>query len=70
MTIDAGGHYVGVDGTNVADSLAAVARERHATRIVVARHQSRLNELMRGSVASRIRRLVRETPVDEVHRPR
>jgi K+-sensing histidine kinase KdpD len=67
MAIDAGGHYVEVDGTNLADSLAAVARERHATRIVVARHRSRLNELVRGSVASRMRRLVRETPVDEVH---
>jgi two-component system sensor histidine kinase KdpD len=70
MAIDAGGHYVEVDGTNVADSLAAVARERHATRIVVARHRSRLNELVRGSVASRMRRLVRGTPVDEVHRQR
>jgi nucleotide-binding universal stress UspA family protein len=70
MTIDAGGDYAEVDGTSVADTLAAVARERHATRIVVARHRSRLNELVRGSVASRIRSLVRGTPVDEVHRQR
>jgi K+-sensing histidine kinase KdpD len=67
LTIDAGGHYVEVDGTSVADSVAAVARQRHATRIVVARHRSRLGELVRGSVASRIRRLARGIPVDEVH---
>jgi len=70
VTIEAGGHYAEVDGASVADTLAAVARERHATRIVVARHRSRLNELVRGSVASRIRSLVRGTPVDEVHRQR
>ena len=67
MTIDAGGRYAEFDGTNAADTLAAVAGDRHATHIVVARHRSRLGELVRGSVASRIRRLVPEIPVDEVH---
>jgi two-component system sensor histidine kinase KdpD len=70
MTIDAGGRYAELDGTSAADTLAALARDQHATHIVVARHRSRLNELVRGSVASRLRALVPGTPVDEVHRPR
>jgi two-component system, OmpR family, sensor histidine kinase KdpD len=66
MTIDAGGRYAELEGTSAADTLAAVARDRHATRVVVARHRSKLGELVRGSVASRVRRLVPGATVDEV----
>lgn len=68
MTVDAGGRYTELEGTSAADTLAALARDQHATRIVVARHRPRLSELVRGSIASRIRSLVPATPVDEVHR--
>jgi two-component system, OmpR family, sensor histidine kinase KdpD len=69
MTSDAGGRFRELDGANAADTLARTAREEHATRVVVARHRSRLGELMRGSVASRIRRLNPGVTVDEVRRP-
>jgi two-component system sensor histidine kinase KdpD len=65
-TLDAGGRYAELDGTSAADTLADTARDGHATRVVIARHRSWLGELVRGSVASRIRRLVPGIPVDEV----
>ena len=68
MTLGADGRYAEVDGTNAADALAETARDRRATRVVVARHRARLGELVRGSVASRVRRLVPGAVVDEVRR--
>ena len=58
MTLGADGRYAEVDGTNAADALAETARDRRATRVVVARHRARLGELRsrlrcaRGSGAS------------------
>ena len=65
-TVEAGGRYEELDGTNVADTLADAARDQHARRVVVARHRSRLGELARGSVASRIRRRLPGIDVVEV----
>ena len=46
MTVEAGGRYAELDGTSVVDSLAAAARARHASHVVVARHRSRFGELL------------------------
>ena len=70
MTIEAGGSYTELAGTSAPDTLAETARGVRATRVVVARHRSRLGELVRGSVASRIRKLVPGIEVDEVHESR
>ena len=56
MTVEAAGRYAELDGTSVVDGLAAGAHDRRASRVVVARHRSRFGELLRGSVASRLRR--------------
>jgi two-component system, OmpR family, sensor histidine kinase KdpD len=66
LTVELGGSYTEVQGTAPADGLAEVARARGASRVVVARHRSRLGELTRGSVASRLRRLLPDIPVTEV----
>ena len=66
LTSEAGGRYTELDGADAADTLAETARRERATRVVVARHRSRLGELVRGSVASRIRRLVPGIAVNEV----
>jgi nucleotide-binding universal stress UspA family protein len=66
MAAQVGGRYTELEGGSAADTLATAARQEHATRIVVARHRSRLGELVRGSVASRIRRLSPGITVDEV----
>ncbi len=61
-----GGTYTEIDGDAPADALADIARERGAHRVVVARHRTRLGELIRGSVASRLRRLMPDTTIDVV----
>jgi nucleotide-binding universal stress UspA family protein len=66
MTLEAGGRYTEVNGASPADALAEAARDLYAARIVVARHRSRLGELVRGSVASQIRRLVPGITMHEV----
>jgi two-component system sensor histidine kinase KdpD len=68
MAAEVGGSYLVVEGTAPADGLADVARARGAERVVVARHRSRLGELARGSVASRLRRLLPDVGISEVHR--
>jgi two-component system sensor histidine kinase KdpD len=68
MATDVGGSYLEVESTAPADGLARVARARSAERVVVARHRSRLGELARGSVASRLRRLLPDLAVSEVRR--
>jgi len=65
LTSEMGGTYTEVEGTTPADGLAEVARAGRAKRVVVARHRSRLGELLRGSVARRLRRLLPEVTVDE-----
>ncbi len=62
----AGGSYAAVTASGVVEALAATAREKRASHVVVARHRSRLGELVRGSVASRLRKLVPDIEVDEV----
>ena len=67
-TAEMGGTYIEVDGRDPAHGLAATAEARGASWVVVARHRSRLGELARGSVASRLRRLLRDTHIDIVRR--
>jgi two-component system, OmpR family, sensor histidine kinase KdpD len=66
MTIESGGRYVELAGTSAANTLVEAARDRHATRVVVARHRSWFGELVRGSVATRVRHLLPDVAVDEV----
>jgi two-component system sensor histidine kinase KdpD len=67
MTEQMGGSYTEVAGEPPAQAIADMARERGASRVVVARHRSRLGELARGSVARQLQRLLPGTPVEEVH---
>jgi two-component system sensor histidine kinase KdpD len=68
LVAEMGGSYTEVEATTPADGLAAIARARGASRVVVARHRSRLGELTRGSVASQLRRLLPGTTITEVRR--
>jgi two-component system sensor histidine kinase KdpD len=61
-----GGTYTEIDTEDPADGLAATVRSLGANRVVVARHRSRFSELARGSVASRLHRLLPDTPIDVV----
>ena len=65
MTVAAGGSFVELQGESPAD-LANAARDHNAVRVVVARHRSRLGELLRGSVALRLRRRLPDLEVEEV----
>lgn len=67
LTAQVGGSYTEVDGDSPSRALAELVRARGASRVVVARHRSRLGELVRGSVSSQLRRLLPGTPIDEVH---
>ena len=67
MTAQVGGSYTDVSGESPARALAELARARGVSRVVVARHRSRLGELVRGSVAMQLRRLLPGIPVEEVH---
>ena len=67
MTEQMGGSYTEVAGEPPAQAIAGLARDRGASRVVVARHRSLLGELARGSVARQLRRLLPDTPVEEVH---
>jgi K+-sensing histidine kinase KdpD len=61
-----GGTYIEIGGVRPADGLAETALARGASRVVVARHRSRLGELARGSVASRLQRLLPDTRIEVV----
>ena len=67
LTVQLGGSYTEVDGDSPSRALAELVRARGVSKVVVARHRSRLGELLRASVASQLRRLLPDTPVDEVH---
>jgi two-component system sensor histidine kinase KdpD len=67
MTAEAGGSWIEIGGTDPAGSLAEAARAHNATRVVVARHRSLLNELFRGSMARRLGRLLPDIEVTAVH---
>ncbi len=66
LTAELGGTYVQVEGESSAAALAGTARARGATKVVVAHHRSRLGELAHGSTSKRLRRLLPDTPVEEV----
>ena len=66
MVERAGGSYADVTGSSVVEALATTAREKRASHVVVARHRSRLEELVRGSIASRLRKRVPDIDVEEV----
>jgi two-component system, OmpR family, sensor histidine kinase KdpD len=65
MTEEMGGSYTEVDG-EPAPAIVNLARGRGASRVVVARHRSRLSELARGSVAAQLRRLWPGIQLEEV----
>jgi two-component system sensor histidine kinase KdpD len=66
LTEKVGGSYQEVLGESPGRALAEVARSRGASTVVVASHRSRLGELLRGSVAGQLRRLLPDVRVDEV----
>jgi two-component system sensor histidine kinase KdpD len=66
MTAELGGTFVEVASESPGQALAELARSRGASRVVVARHRSRLSELTRGSVALQLRRQLPDTAVEEV----
>jgi two-component system, OmpR family, sensor histidine kinase KdpD len=70
LTGELGGTYLVVQGTGPAEALADVAQARDANLVVVARDRSRWRELVRGSVAARIHRLLRSTSIEEIPKSR
>jgi len=66
MAETVGARYREVRGANAADTLGDMARRERASCVVVGTRRSRLVTLVRGSVASRIRRRVPGLRVDEV----
>ena len=69
LTAELGGTYAQIRGDAPAEALAGAARAQGAATIVVGRHRSRLAEFARGSVSSRLRRLLPATAVQDVPRP-
>jgi two-component system sensor histidine kinase KdpD len=67
MAENVGARYREVRGTDAAAALSDVALRDGASRVVVGTRRSRLGNLVRGSVASRIRRRAPVLMVDEVH---
>jgi len=66
LTGELGGTYTEIAAATPAEALADAARERGAATVVVGHHRSRLGELARGSVSSRLRRLLAGATVEEV----
>ena len=66
LTAELGGSYTEVTGATPAEVLADTARARGAATVVVGHHRSRLGELAHGSVASRLRRQLPGTAIEEV----
>jgi two-component system sensor histidine kinase KdpD len=66
LTAEMGGTYTEVDTESASLGLAEVVRSAGAARVVVARHRGRVSELLRGSVASQLRRLLPDISVEEV----
>jgi two-component system, OmpR family, sensor histidine kinase KdpD len=69
LTADLGGTYTQIQGHAPAEALAGAARAQGAATVVVGRRRSRLAELARGSVSSRLRRLLPAAAVEEVRKP-
>jgi len=68
LTAELGGSYTEMTGSNPAQALADIARAQRAATVVVGHHRSRLGELAHGSVASRLRRLLPETAIEEIRK--
>ena len=68
LTADLGGTYTQIQGHVPAEALAEAARAQGAATVVV-EGRSRLAELARGSVSSRLRRLLPAAAVEEVRKP-
>ena len=68
LTAGLGGTYIEIAGPTAAEALADTARARAASTVVVGRHRSRLAELAHGSLSARLRRLLPQTAVEEVHK--
>ena len=66
LTVGLGGHFSVVEGTSPARVLSDIARSHSASRVVVAGGRSRLRKPARLTVASRLRRLLPDTTVEEV----
>jgi two-component system, OmpR family, sensor histidine kinase KdpD len=66
LTGGLGGIYMEVDGEWPAQVLANEAAERSISSVVVARHRSALSEMVNGSVARRVRRLLPSVRLEEV----
>jgi K+-sensing histidine kinase KdpD len=66
LVAEVGGSYTEVSAESPARGLADAVRRSNAGWVVVARHRSRLNELVHGSVAGRLRRLLPDVEVIEV----
>jgi two-component system, OmpR family, sensor histidine kinase KdpD len=66
VAAELGAVYVEVQGDSVADTLAVIARQHRATRVVVGRYRTSVQRLIRGSVASRLQRLLPRAEVDEI----
>jgi len=69
LTADLGGTYTQIHGPAPAEALAGAARAQGAATVVVGRRRSRLAEFARGSVSSRLRRLLPAASVEEVRKP-
>ena len=69
LTADLGGTYTQIQGHAPAEALARAARAQGAATVVVGRRRSRLAELARGSVSSRLRRLLPAAAIEEVRKP-
>jgi K+-sensing histidine kinase KdpD len=65
LTAELGGQFTEVEGIAPASILTDIARRRGASRVVVARGRSRLRKPARFAMASRLRRLLPNTIVEE-----
>ena len=65
LTEELGGQFSAIEGIAPARVLADVARSRGASRVVVARRRPRLSKPSRLAVASRLRRLLPDTMIEE-----
>jgi two-component system, OmpR family, sensor histidine kinase KdpD len=69
LAAELGGTYTTMQADAVARGLADAARTQGAAKVVVGHHRSRLAGLARGSVSSRLRRLLPAAAIVEVSKP-
>ena len=66
LVAEVGGFYVELTAGSVPEGLARAVRDYGASRLVVGRHRSRLGEIVRGSIVSRLQRLLPEVQIEAV----